>query len=219
MLTFSQDFAERENFVKLYYQLGDVDGVLGKFEDLLSNFQRDLRSISSEIRNLQTQTMSMNMKLRNRKVGSFVCWLISVLLTRFYRMWRIGWQSLLRIFPSHRTYESMFERLVGGVGGGERRRGNDSNIFNYSHISKDDVNEAYLKFLIFLDKKVSLSSSYKKNGAIAVVDTESHQQKLLAKVRECGERAEGGQREGRGRAEGGQREGRGRAEGGQRGEE
>jgi hypothetical protein len=64
----SLDFTERENFVKLYYQLGDVDGVLGKFEELLSNFQRDLRSISSEIRNLQSQTMSMNMKLRNRKV-------------------------------------------------------------------------------------------------------------------------------------------------------
>lgn len=56
--------------MKLYYQLNDVDGVLGKFEDLLSNFQRDLRSISAEIRNLQSQTMSMNVKLRNRKVIS-----------------------------------------------------------------------------------------------------------------------------------------------------
>lgn len=51
-----------------------------------------------------------------------------------------------------------------------------------SHITKDDINEAYLKFLIFLDKKVGLSATYKNKGALAVADTEGHQQKLLSKV-------------------------------------
>eukprot|EP00026_Physarum_polycephalum_P002609 Phypoly_transcript_02616.p1 GENE.Phypoly_transcript_02616~~Phypoly_transcript_02616.p1 ORF type:complete len:870 (+),score=202.79 Phypoly_transcript_02616:98-2707(+) len=131
-------FAERENFVKLYYQLGDVDGVLGKFEELLSNFQRDLRSISSEIRNLQSQTMSMNMKLKNRK-----------------------------------NVEDRVAKFVEDISITQDLR---------DHITKDDVNESYLKYLIFLDKKVSLSSTYKNNGAIAVADTESHQQKLLSKA-------------------------------------
>lgn len=134
----SDYFSERDNFVKLYYQLNDVDGVLGKFEELLSNFQRDLRSISSEIRNLQTQTMSMNMKLRNRK-----------------------------------NVEEKTAKFVEDISITQDLR---------DHITKDDINEAFLKYLIFLDKKVSLSQTYKSKGALAVVDTEGHQQKLLYKA-------------------------------------
>ncbi len=44
------------------------DQILESMETLLTGFQEDLGSISAEIQTLQTQSLSMNVKLRNRKV-------------------------------------------------------------------------------------------------------------------------------------------------------
>ena len=42
-------------------------------EEMLSKFQNDLGSISSEIQILQDQSHSMSIKLKNRQVGGVVC--------------------------------------------------------------------------------------------------------------------------------------------------
>lgn len=62
-------FNSREEFIKLRDQMFHVDEVLGNFEDLLTVFQNDLKSISSEMRSLQNESMTMDIKLKNRKVS------------------------------------------------------------------------------------------------------------------------------------------------------
>ena len=73
-----QDYiAESANLVELQSEIEDCDGILASMETLLGGFQSDLANISSEIRTLQEQSMSMSVKLRNRKaaealLGDFV---------------------------------------------------------------------------------------------------------------------------------------------------
>ena len=43
------------------------DGILETMEDMLGQFQSDLGNISGEIQTLQEQSLSMNVKLKNRK--------------------------------------------------------------------------------------------------------------------------------------------------------
>ncbi|GBG65955.1 hypothetical protein CBR_g54934 [Chara braunii] len=63
-----QDYIkESDNLVLLHTQIRECDSILGKMEELLGGFQADLGAISSEIKNLQEQSMSMGIKLRNRK--------------------------------------------------------------------------------------------------------------------------------------------------------
>lgn len=45
----------------------DCDRVLGRMEEMLQGFQADLGEISSEIRHLQEDSMSMSVKLKNRR--------------------------------------------------------------------------------------------------------------------------------------------------------
>ena len=47
---------------------------LQRMEELLSKFQTDLGSISSEIQYLQDQSHSMSIKLKNRQVGVVCVW-------------------------------------------------------------------------------------------------------------------------------------------------
>lgn len=58
---------ESERIATLYLQLQDCDGILGKMEDMLANFHDSLGNITDEIRVLQERSMSMNIKLTNRK--------------------------------------------------------------------------------------------------------------------------------------------------------
>ena len=50
-------------------------------EEMLNGFQSDLSSISTEIQSLQEQSISMNVKLKNRQV----CCVITFIPTEYFR--------------------------------------------------------------------------------------------------------------------------------------
>ena len=60
---------ESESLAGLHTQIRECDGVLDTMESMLRGFQADLASISSQIKYLQDESLSMNVKLRNRKAA------------------------------------------------------------------------------------------------------------------------------------------------------
>ncbi|XP_026446715.1 vacuolar protein sorting-associated protein 52 A-like [Papaver somniferum] len=58
---------ESDNLVSLHDQIRDCDNILSQMETLLSGFQGEIGSISSEIKSLQEKSMDMGLKLKNRK--------------------------------------------------------------------------------------------------------------------------------------------------------
>lgn len=65
-----QDYIkESDNLVSLHDQIRDCDSILSQMETLLSGFQAEIGSISSEIKTLQEKSMDMGLKLKNRKVA------------------------------------------------------------------------------------------------------------------------------------------------------
>ncbi|XP_057973228.1 vacuolar protein sorting-associated protein 52 A isoform X4 [Malania oleifera] len=65
-----QDYIkESDNLVSLHDQIRDCDRILSQMETLLSGFQAEIGSISSDIKVLQEKSMDMGLKLKNRKVA------------------------------------------------------------------------------------------------------------------------------------------------------
>ncbi|KAF7066084.1 hypothetical protein CFC21_072130 [Triticum aestivum] len=65
-----QDYiTESENLVLLHDQISDCDNILSQMETVLTGFQTEIGSISSEIKVLQEKSMDMGLKLRNRKAA------------------------------------------------------------------------------------------------------------------------------------------------------
>ncbi|XP_027148999.1 vacuolar protein sorting-associated protein 52 A-like [Coffea eugenioides] len=60
---------ESDNLVSLHDQIRDCDIILSQMETLLSGFQAEIGSISSDIKILQEKSMDMGLKLKNRKVA------------------------------------------------------------------------------------------------------------------------------------------------------
>ncbi|KAF7650006.1 hypothetical protein LDENG_00133010 [Lucifuga dentata] len=58
---------ESQNIALLHKQITACDSILERMEGMLSGFQSDLSSISSEIQTLQQQSVSMNLRLKNRQ--------------------------------------------------------------------------------------------------------------------------------------------------------
>ncbi|XP_029441038.1 vacuolar protein sorting-associated protein 52 homolog [Rhinatrema bivittatum] len=58
---------ESQNITSLHNQITACDAILERMEQMLSTFQCDLSSISSEIQTLQEQSIAMNIKLKNRQ--------------------------------------------------------------------------------------------------------------------------------------------------------
>uniref|UniRef100_A0AAX7TSJ8 Vacuolar protein sorting-associated protein 52 homolog n=1 Tax=Astatotilapia calliptera TaxID=8154 RepID=A0AAX7TSJ8_ASTCA len=58
---------ESQNIALLHNQITACDSILERMEGMLSGFQSDLSSISSEIQTLQQQSVSMNVRLKNRQ--------------------------------------------------------------------------------------------------------------------------------------------------------
>ncbi|KAI3978687.1 hypothetical protein MKX01_015862 [Papaver californicum] len=58
---------ESDNLVSLHDQIRNCDSILSQMETLLSGFQGEIGSISSEIKSLQEKSMDMGLKLKNRK--------------------------------------------------------------------------------------------------------------------------------------------------------
>ncbi|XP_021912590.1 vacuolar protein sorting-associated protein 52 A [Carica papaya] len=65
-----QDYIkESDNLVSLHDQIRDCDSILSQMETLLSGFQTEIGSISSDIKVLQEKSMDMGLRLKNRKVA------------------------------------------------------------------------------------------------------------------------------------------------------
>ncbi|CAN6312336.1 unnamed protein product [Urochloa humidicola] len=65
-----QDYIkESENLVSLHDQIRDCDNILSQMEAVLTGFQTEIGSISSEIKVLQEKSMDMGLKLKNRKAA------------------------------------------------------------------------------------------------------------------------------------------------------
>ncbi|KAF5749309.1 vacuolar protein sorting-associated protein 52 A [Tripterygium wilfordii] len=65
-----QDYIkESNNLVSLHDQIRDCDHILSQMETLLSGFQVEIGSISSDIKILQEKSMDMGLRLKNRKVA------------------------------------------------------------------------------------------------------------------------------------------------------
>ncbi|MCE3052221.1 Vacuolar protein sorting-associated protein 52 [Datura stramonium] len=65
-----QDYIkESDNLVSLHDQIRDCDMILSQMETLLSGFQTEIGSISSDIKILQEKSMDMGLRLKNRKVA------------------------------------------------------------------------------------------------------------------------------------------------------
>lgn len=60
---------DADDLSSLHTQLRSCDSILATMESMLSHFQSDLSAISSEIESLQDKSYSMNIKLRNYKIG------------------------------------------------------------------------------------------------------------------------------------------------------
>lgn len=60
---------ESDNLVSLHDQIRDCDVILSQMESLLSGFQAEIGSISSDIKILQEKSMDMGLKLKNRKAA------------------------------------------------------------------------------------------------------------------------------------------------------
>eukprot|EP00164_Ancoracysta_twista_P004504 GFYU01006071.1.p1 GENE.GFYU01006071.1~~GFYU01006071.1.p1 ORF type:complete len:684 (-),score=185.98 GFYU01006071.1:62-2113(-) len=58
---------QSQNLAQLHNQIKACDSILETMENMLGGFQADLGNISSEIKHLQDESLSMNVKLRNRK--------------------------------------------------------------------------------------------------------------------------------------------------------
>ncbi|XP_010525604.1 PREDICTED: vacuolar protein sorting-associated protein 52 A isoform X1 [Tarenaya hassleriana] len=65
-----QDYIiESDNLVSLHDQIRDCDSILSQMESLLSGFQEEIGSISSDIKILQEKSMDMGLRLKNRRVA------------------------------------------------------------------------------------------------------------------------------------------------------
>lgn len=65
-----QDYiTESDNLVSLHDQIRDCDCILSQMETLLSGFQAEIGSISTDIKILQEKSMDMGLRLKNRKVA------------------------------------------------------------------------------------------------------------------------------------------------------
>ncbi|XP_056684110.1 vacuolar protein sorting-associated protein 52 A isoform X2 [Spinacia oleracea] len=68
--TYVKDYIkESDNLVSLHDQIRDCDTILSQMESLLSGFQAEIGSISSDIKVLQEKSMDMGLKLKNRKLA------------------------------------------------------------------------------------------------------------------------------------------------------
>ncbi len=59
----------RQQVVDLHKQMQECDSVLGRMQEMLLGFQADLGEISEEIKYLQDESMSMSIRLKNRRAA------------------------------------------------------------------------------------------------------------------------------------------------------
>ncbi|KAL0285056.1 UNVERIFIED_CONTAM: Vacuolar protein sorting-associated protein 52 A [Sesamum calycinum] len=83
---------ESDNLVSLHDQIHDCDTILAQMEKLLSGFQAEIGSISSDIKVLQEKSMDMGLKLKNRKQTTG---------TTQKRLFVVGWRRFVGCVVCH----------------------------------------------------------------------------------------------------------------------
>lgn len=63
-----EDLGLQSEIVTLHTKLGGCVDMLDSFETLLDTFQADLANISDDIKTMQDQSISKNVKINNRRV-------------------------------------------------------------------------------------------------------------------------------------------------------
>ena len=128
---------ESESLAGLHTQIRSCDTVLDSMESMLRSFQTDLSSISSQIKYLQDESLSMNVKLRNRKAAEAQL---------------SGFIQQIVVPPD----------LI-------------------SAICESEVNEAYLEYVVELNKKVAFAKQESTAMTSACADMAPELEKLRTK--------------------------------------
>eukprot|EP00656_Telonema_subtile_P012418 TRINITY_DN16251_c0_g1_i1.p1 TRINITY_DN16251_c0_g1~~TRINITY_DN16251_c0_g1_i1.p1 ORF type:complete len:679 (-),score=234.71 TRINITY_DN16251_c0_g1_i1:153-2189(-) len=129
---------ESTHLENLHNEIADCDSVLEDMEHMLTSFQKNLGNISSEIKHLQDESLSMKLKLRNRKA-------VEAKLRQFI--------DAVALPPD----------LI-------------------SNVCESEVNEAYLEFILALNKKMSCLKDDRARATLAFQDVEPELEKLRAKA-------------------------------------
>lgn len=129
---------ESESLAGLHKQIRECDGVLDSMESVLRGFQGDLSSISAQIKSLQEESLSMNVKLRNRKAAETQ---LSSFITQI-------------VVPPEMI----------------------------NSICEAEVNEAYLEYVVELNKKVLFSKQPSTAMTSACADIKPELEKLEMKA-------------------------------------
>ena len=133
-----QDYiGESESLAGLHTQIRQCDGVLDSMESMLRGFQTDLAAISAQIKYLQDESLSMNVKLRNRKAAESQL---------------SGFIQQIVVPPDLITA-----------------------------ICESEVNEAYLAYVVELNKKVSFAKQESTAMTSACADMAPELEKLRSK--------------------------------------
>lgn len=132
-----QDYiGESESLAGLHTQIRSCDTVLDSMEAMLRGFQGDLSSISAQIKYLQDESLSMNVKLRNRKAAEAQL---------------SGFIQQIVVPPD----------LI-------------------SAICESEVNEAYLEYVIELNKKVTFAKQESTSMTSACADMAPELEKVAS---------------------------------------
>ena len=133
-----QDYiGESESLAGLHTQIKSCDSVLDSMESMLRGFQTDLAAISTQIKYLQDESLSMNVKLRNRKAAESQL---------------SGFIQQIVVPPDLITA-----------------------------ICESEVNEAYLAYVVELNKKVSFAKQESTAMTSACADMAPELEKLRSK--------------------------------------
>ena len=128
---------ESESLAGMHTEIRQCDTVLDQMESMLRGFQTDLASISAQIKYLQDESLSMNVKLRNRKAAE-------AQLSSFIQQ--------IVVPPELIT-----------------------------NICESEVNEAYLEYVMELNKKVAFSKRESTTTTTACADMAPELEKLRTK--------------------------------------
>ncbi|KAG9300693.1 hypothetical protein G9A89_023491 [Geosiphon pyriformis] len=131
---------QTRNFVELHNQVQSCDEILAKMEDMLSVFQMDLGNISSEIETLQEQSLTMNIKFKNRTAVE---------------------KQLSQVLDEVIISPSMIKKITEG-----------------------DVDDAWLAYLIELNKKMIYIKTNQDKNIKAIKDVGPELEKLRLKATE-----------------------------------
>ncbi|AQL06054.1 hypothetical protein Zm00014a_037597 [Zea mays] len=169
-----QDYIkESENLVSLHDQICDCDNILLQMETVLTGFQTEIGSISSEIKVLQEKSMDMGLKLKNRKVW-FTAYIVYIFIHSYLYDSYVG--SLLE--NKLQAAESKLSKFVEDIIVPPRM---------IDIIVDGEVNDEYMKTLETLSKKIKFIDAdpmVKSSKALKDVqpEVERLRQKAVSKI-------------------------------------